>query len=75
MPYKSIYRCTCCSGEEFNDPDGVCEFATDSSNQTIPVSHFDDINKAKIWLILTNPSGRVPHMQTVIQVIQTWAIW
>src|SRR5450759_935439 len=55
--YKSIYRCTCCSGSDYTDPDGVCEYAANTLRQTIPVSHFGDIENAKIWLILTNPKG------------------
>jgi hypothetical protein len=55
MPYKSIYRCICCSG--YTDRNGVFEFAANSLRQTIPVSHFGDIENAKIWLILTNPLG------------------
>jgi hypothetical protein len=55
MPYKSIYRCICCSG--YTDRNGVFEFAANSLRQTIPVSHFGDIENAKIWLILTNPKG------------------
>jgi len=55
--YESIYRCICCASTDYANPDGVCEFATKSPRQTIPVSHFGDIENAKIWLILTNPKG------------------
>ncbi len=57
MPYKSIYQCTCCSGENFIDPNGVLEFSAEGVNQTIPVSHFGDIKNARIWLVVTNPKG------------------
>jgi hypothetical protein len=57
MPYKSIYRCISCSGPDYTDPSGVFDFAANSSQQTIPVSHFGDIENAKVWLILTNPKG------------------
>jgi len=36
---------------------GVHNFAGRAPSQTIPVSHFGDIDHAKIWLILTNPKG------------------
>ena len=32
-------------------------FVNNGSQQTIPVSHFGDIENADIWLILTNPKG------------------
>lgn len=57
MPYKLIYQCSCCSGKDFIDPNGVIGFTAKGVNQTIPVSHFGDIEKAAIWLVLTNPLG------------------
>lgn len=57
MPYKSIYQCTCCSGKDFIDPRGVIEFSAEGVKQTVPVSHFGDIEKARIWLVVTNPKG------------------
>ncbi len=55
MIYNSIYRCSCCVG--FTHPNGVHDFVVKGPRQTIPVSHFGDIEKSKIWLILTNPKG------------------
>jgi hypothetical protein len=46
-----------CSGRDFIDERGVIGFSADGINQTIPVSHFGEIDKALIWLILTNPKG------------------
>lgn len=37
--------------------DGVATFAARGPGQTIPVSHFGDINNSPLWLILNNPKG------------------
>jgi hypothetical protein len=52
--YGNICRCESCSNVQ--DWDGVREFAARGANQTVPVSHFGQINNAKIWLICFNPA-------------------
>jgi hypothetical protein len=44
-----------CAGTKLKD--GVQSFVRPGPDQTIPVSHFGDICKAKIWLIGMNPEG------------------
>lgn len=36
---------------------GVAAFAARGVEQTIPVSHFGDISRSPLWLILNNPKG------------------
>jgi hypothetical protein len=57
MPYHDIYTCEKCSLFNPHERDGVSDFAKRGPCQTVPVSHFGDIEHAKIWLILTNPKG------------------
>lgn len=54
--YGEIYRCMHCEGA--TDPGGVQPFVS-RSQQTIPVSHFGDIASAEVWLVATNPKGKV----------------
>ncbi len=53
--YHDLYRCESCS--EFTDPKGVAPFTNHGAGQTIPVSHFGDIDKSKIWVVFNNPIG------------------
>ena len=55
--YGEIYRCEACSN--LTDPTGVQPFASRlaSQGQTVPVSHFGNIETALIWLLVTNPKG------------------
>jgi hypothetical protein len=55
--YGELYRCEACSC--LIDPEGVYPFASPNApqGQTLPVSHFGDVKKALIWLVVTNPKG------------------
>jgi len=53
--YGDIFRCESCS--DLTGPDGVATFAARGPAQTIPVSHFGDISRSPLWLILNNPKG------------------
>ena len=60
--YSKLYRCEDC--KDIRTPEGVFNFVNgkelDSGKKlppTIPVGHFGDVLKAKIWVILTNPKG------------------
>jgi len=53
--YRDIFQCESCSG--FRDLNGVATFAARGPDQTIPVSHFGDISRSPLWLILNNPKG------------------
>lgn len=53
--YGSIFRCESCSN--FTGVHGVATFAARGPDQTIPVSHFGNISRSLLWLILNNPKG------------------
>jgi hypothetical protein len=53
--YARIFRCESCSA--FTARDGVASFAARGPEQTIPVSHFGNISRSPLWLILNNPKG------------------
>jgi hypothetical protein len=53
--YHDLYRCVSCS--EYTDPNGVAPFTNPGAGQTIPVSHFGNIDKSKIWVVFNNPKG------------------
>jgi hypothetical protein len=53
--YGDIFRCESCSN--LTDVHGVASFAARGPDQTIPVSHFGDISRSALWLILNNPKG------------------
>jgi len=53
--YHDLYRCESCS--KLSDPKGVAPFANPGAGQTIPVSHFGNIDKSKIWVVFNNPKG------------------
>ena len=60
--YSRLYRCEDC--KDITNPDGVfnfingAEFASGAKLPvTIPVGHFGDVLKAKVWVVLTNPKG------------------
>lgn len=53
--YHDLYRCESCS--KLSDPKGVAPFANPGTGQTIPVSHFGNIDKSKIWVVFNNPKG------------------
>jgi hypothetical protein len=53
--YHDLYRCESCS--DLSDPNGVAPFTNPGPAQTIPVSHFGDIDKSLIWVIFNNPKG------------------
>lgn len=61
--YSRLYKCEDC--KEIRNPDGVHQFVKGRGTPqspgylppTIPVSHFGDIVKSKIWVVTTNPKG------------------
>jgi len=56
--YEELYGCMHCAAAVCER--GVRSFVRSGPAQTIPVSHFGNINSAKIWLVATNPKGARP---------------
>jgi len=53
--YNDLYRCESCS--DLLDPHGVAPFTKPGNAQTIPVSHFGNIDESLIWVVFNNPKG------------------
>ena len=53
--YADMYRCQSCA--DLTSPLGVGDFAAVGPRQTVPVSHFGNITRSPIWLILNNPAN------------------
>lgn len=53
--YYDLYRCQSCI--DLLDPSGVAPFCQPGNDQTIPVSHFGNIDESLIWVVFNNPKG------------------
>ncbi len=53
--YCDLYRCEACI--DLLAPEGVSSFCQPGEFQTIPVSHFGNIEDSLIWVVFNNPKG------------------
>ena len=53
--YEEIFRCESCS--QLMATGGVAGFARRGCQQTLPVSHFVDIDNSRVWPIVNNRKG------------------